>query len=115
MLLVTVQIDEPEHALVQHGRVIASWFASTMWGSVARRLLECLDFRVEEVDANPMVRSFCELWDDDSPGWDVPALVQEVINEFGVEALSRPLEREQALRLWEKARVLGGLFLEETY
>jgi len=114
MLLVTAQVDEPEYVLVQHGRVVAYWFASTVRGSVVQWLLECLDFRVEEVDANPMVRSFCELWDDDSPGWDVPALVQEVINEFGVEALSRPLERDQALRLWEKARVLGGLFLEET-
>jgi len=114
MLLVTVQIDEPEHALVQHGRVIASWFASTMWGSVARRLLERLDFRVEEIDATAMVESFRQFGDEDSPDWETPALIQEVLEEFGVEALSQPLERDQAMHLWEKARVLDGLFLEEN-
>lgn len=114
MLLVKVQVDEPQYVLVQHGRVVASWFAFTMWGSMVKRLLERLDFRVEEVDATAMVRSFGELGDEYNPEWEIPALIQEVLEEFGVEALRRPLERDQAMHLWEKARVLGGLFLPKN-
>jgi len=77
MLLVKVQIGEPEYVLVQHGRVVASWFASTVWGSVVKNLLERLDFRVEEVDATAMVESFRQFGDEDSPDWETPALIQE--------------------------------------
>jgi hypothetical protein len=114
MLLVRVQVDEPEYVLVQHGRVIASWFASAMWGSVARRLLERIGFRVEEIDATAMVESFGELGDEYNPEWEIPALIQEVLEEFGVEALSQPLDHDQAMHLWEKARVLDGLLLPEN-
>ena len=114
MLLVMVQVlDEPDWVLVQHGKVVAHWTASTMWGGVAKKLLERLDFRVEEVDATAMVESFKQLGDEDDTDWDIPALIQEVVEEFGLEALGRPLERDQALRLWEKARMLNGLTLEE--
>jgi len=114
MLLVKVQIGETEYVLVQHGRVVASWLAFTMWGSVARRLLERLDFRVEEIDATAMVRSFGELGDEYNPEWEIPALIQEVLEEFGREALSQPLDHDQAMYLWEKARVLDGLFLPKN-
>jgi len=110
MLLVTAQVDEPEYVLVQHNRVVASWFASTMWGSVVKALLERLDFRVDEIDATAMVKSFGELGDEYNPEWEIPALIQEVLEEFGVEALSQPLDRDQAMHLW----VLDGLFLEEN-
>jgi len=115
MLLVKVQIGEPEYVLVQHGRVVASWFASTVWGKVVKRLLERLDFRVEEVDATAMVESFKQFGDFGDgvdPYWEIPALIQEVLEEFGVAALSQPLDREQALCLWEKAIMLDGLTLE---
>lgn len=114
MLLVMAQADEPEYVLVQRNQVIASWFASAMWGSLVKRLLERIDFWVEEIDATAMVDSFRQLEDDDSPYWETPALIQEVLKEFGVKALRRPLEREQALHLWEKARVLGELTLKEN-
>jgi hypothetical protein len=113
MLLIKVRLGEPEYVLVQHGRVIAHWFASTVWGSVMRKLLERLDFRVEEVDATSMVESF-RLGEEDGPDWEIPALVQEVIEEFGVAALSQPLDHDQAAHLWEKARVLDGLLLPEN-
>ena len=112
MLLVKVRLDE--YVLVQHNRVVAHWTASTMWGSAVKKLLERLDFRVDEVDATAMVESFGQFGDEDGPEWDIPALIQEVLEEFGVEALSQPLERDQALHLWEKARVLDGVFLEES-
>jgi len=112
MLLVRVQVDE--YVLVQHNRVVAHWTASTMWGSAVKALLERLDFQVDEIDATAMVESFRQFGDEDSPEWETPALVQEVLEEFGVEALSQPLERDQALHLWEKARVLDGVFLEEN-
>lgn len=114
MLLVEVHVDEPEYVLVQHGRAVASWFDSTMEGSAVKQLLERLDFRVEEVDATAMVESFGSLGDEDNPEWEIPALIQEVIEEFGIEALSRPLDRDEAMLLWEKARVLDGLHLPEN-
>jgi glutaredoxin-related protein len=119
MLLIKVHLGEPEYVLVQHGQVVAYWFASTMWGSVAKRFLERLDFRVEEVDATTMVESFKQFGDfrdfedEDGPYWEIPALIQAVIEEFGVEALRQPLERDQALHLWEKAIMLEGLVLPE--
>ena len=112
MLLVKVRLDE--YVLVQHNRVVAHWTASTMWGSAVKKLLERLDFRVDEVDATSMVESFRQFGDEDSPEWETPALVQEAIEEFGVEGLSQPLDHDQAAHLWEKARVLGGFFLEEN-
>jgi len=111
MLLVRVQVDE--YVLVQHNRVVAHWTASTVWGSAVKKLLERLDFRVDEVDATSMVESFRQFGDRDSIDWDPPALIQEVLEEFGVEDLGRPLDHDQAAHLWEKARVLGGFFLEK--
>ena len=114
MLLIKVHLGEPEYVLVQHGQPIAHWFASTMWGSVVKKLLERIGFRVEEIDATAMVESFGELGDEYNPEWEIPALIQEVLEEFGVEALSQPLDHDQAMHLWEKARVLDGLLLPEN-
>ena len=70
MLLVRVQVDE--YVLVQHNRVVAHWTASTVWGSAVKKLLERLDFRVDEVDATSMVESFRQFGDRDSIDWDPP-------------------------------------------
>jgi len=113
VLLVKVHLGEPEYVLVQHGQPIAHWLASTVWGSVVKKLLERLDFRVEEIDATNMVESFMQFGDEDSLDCDVFTLIQAVLEEFGVEFLNRPLEREQALRLQEKVTILNGTLLPE--
>jgi hypothetical protein len=113
MLLIKVHLGEPEYVLVQHGQPIAHWFASTVWGSVVKKLLERLDFRVEEIDATNMAESFMQFGDEDSLDCDVFTLIQAVLEEFGVEALSQPLDHEQAMHLREKVMILNGTLLPE--